>query len=527
MKRRDFLLGTAGALGSSVPILAGASVRPCPPSPCCVSQGGTQLTANCSSLTPEQDWLARSTGAGVVWVHDFRSYSEIALFSDPASITNDSGVRLKNGRNQDPDRADPNTYETPSGYHNTFLLLPGETPKSGWPNTLPGVGSGAMIVEQPDAIAWNGYPKGTYFRWANATRNVQVVFPDGTVKPAPGQVYSNHSYHRFNTGSGWMRPLAPLTGATNGRGVDDPAANGTMPRYSYPIAVAARMQSSNGGPPRGAIGRIRRKIPATGAVLGNEFWLQMRIWVDPNQFAARLPVAAIHPGAGIGGEPCRAACEMGQSVQPVSRETDRVARSGQVADARPQYGTDRRMDSRCWGGDFDSSESAGAGGAQDVPALPLHEQRCRIPGDQLPVHSGPNTAYYQTNPAHSGGYHATCNSGQNIALANKCWEVPAGEWWTLMLHFKPGRTNIGYQPVAHRDTLVEIKVARWGETDWTHIFYDDAQPWWWNTSGSHPRGMSTLRLVNYRNEVPFWTRLAQAYTQVIFSTQEIPCPRAY
>jgi hypothetical protein len=136
--------------------------------------------------------------------------------------------------------------------------------------------------------------------------------------------------------------------------------------------------------------------------------------------------------------------------------------------------------------------------------------------------------HWQTNPAHAGSYHDTCRVGFDTTQSNDCWEQPVGEWWTIMCRFRPGHSNVGYvTPVQHFDTLLEIKVARWGATSWTHIYYDDAAPWWWNTTGAFPKGHSTLRLVNYRNDVPYWTSMVQAYTQVILSTQEIPCPQVY
>ena len=488
MKRRDFLLGTAGALGTSLPILAGASTRPCPPSPL-GAQGGTQVSASCTSLTPDRNRLARSKGAGVVWVHDFRNYSEISLFSDSSSITNDSGVRLKNGRNQDPDRADPNTYETPSGYHNTFLLLPNETPKSGWPNTLPGVGSGALIVEQPDAIAWNGYPAGTYFRWSNATKNVQVVLPNGTVLPGAGQVYSNHSYHRFNTGSFCTRPLAPLTGATNGRGVDDPAANGTMARDAYPIGGGTNHFEQWRANPRGFRAHPSENA-GTGAVLGDEFWLQMRIWVDPNEFAARVPVGpyTVEPGSPANKVAPQAKWNSpfnpypGKLIEsPEAGKLLMLARNTELTgewihDVGVVTSTHLNPPERVAYKTFRHYQYTNNDSGYPPINFPKQQPQHKLLPDQ-PGALRRLSRDVQQRPEHRAGQQVLGDSGRRVVDADDA--------------LQPGRTNIGYQPIAHRDTLVEIKVARWGELDWTHIYYDDAQPWWWNTAGSHPRGMRT------------------------------------
>jgi hypothetical protein len=80
MKRREFLWQSTGLAGLLVPAV-GKSGTPCPPDWFSVA-GGTSASSNCSSADAQADWLARSTGPGVVWAHDFRSAAEVHNFTD-------------------------------------------------------------------------------------------------------------------------------------------------------------------------------------------------------------------------------------------------------------------------------------------------------------------------------------------------------------------------------------------------------------------------------------------------------------
>jgi len=79
MKRREFLTGTVGLAGAAFPFLGYGETRPCPPPSLGVS-GGTSADGSCISVSADADWAARSSGAGVVWAHDFVSDSEMSQF---------------------------------------------------------------------------------------------------------------------------------------------------------------------------------------------------------------------------------------------------------------------------------------------------------------------------------------------------------------------------------------------------------------------------------------------------------------
>ena len=83
MKRREFILGATSS--ASLLLVNGArAATPCGP-----------VLADASTIVPcpvgdvEADWLARTSGPGVVWFHDFRSDAEVDAFRWAGGYGND------------------------------------------------------------------------------------------------------------------------------------------------------------------------------------------------------------------------------------------------------------------------------------------------------------------------------------------------------------------------------------------------------------------------------------------------------
>lgn len=79
MKRRDFLSASVLA-GAGLPIVGLAQTRPCPPSTVAVD-GGQTVTTACVAGDAQGDWVARSTGPGVIWAHRFNDPATVARFT--------------------------------------------------------------------------------------------------------------------------------------------------------------------------------------------------------------------------------------------------------------------------------------------------------------------------------------------------------------------------------------------------------------------------------------------------------------
>lgn len=77
MRRRDFLINSALGASAALPLVSRA--RPCPPSPL-AAQGGTSATTPCTADNATADWQSRTSGAGVVWFHNFERSAEVDNF---------------------------------------------------------------------------------------------------------------------------------------------------------------------------------------------------------------------------------------------------------------------------------------------------------------------------------------------------------------------------------------------------------------------------------------------------------------
>lgn len=203
MKRRDFLIQSAGAAGAMMPVFGRAQNAPCPPSTLSV-EGGTSATTACGSSLAEADWIARSRAPGVVWFHDFRLDAEVNNFRWSSGI----------GSGNDP-----------NGVHSTARYVRRIT---------------------SDGITGGGC--------------LEMLRPAGGAET-----------------SAWWRPFSPLVGSGNGKGVDDPAANGTLTVRSY------NPTQGSGAIAQHQYGWYGHSSYHNSSYDGDEFYLQMRAKRDPRR----------------------------------------------------------------------------------------------------------------------------------------------------------------------------------------------------------------------------------------------------
>jgi hypothetical protein len=84
-------------------------------------------------------------------------------------------------------------------------------------------------------------------------------------------------------GNYWWRPFSPLTGASNGRGQDDPAANGTLTLGTY-VATQGGAQGLNWGQSSNAKpGWYGHPADQNSFYDGHDFYVQVRVKVDPRR----------------------------------------------------------------------------------------------------------------------------------------------------------------------------------------------------------------------------------------------------
>jgi hypothetical protein len=207
MKRRDFLAGSAGLIGTGIPLISKAQVLPCPPSSLSID-GGTSSNTLCGSAAAdaEADWLSRISGSGVVWFHDFRSEAEVDNFRWSSGI----------GSGNDP-----------NGAH--------------------------YLAEHVRRITDDGITGGGCLEM---------------LRPAGG-----------GETSAWWRPFSPLAGSGNGKGVDDPAANGTLTVRPYSPSQGSDAVAGH------QYGWYGHSSYHNANFDGEEFYLQMRAKRDPRRIS--------------------------------------------------------------------------------------------------------------------------------------------------------------------------------------------------------------------------------------------------
>jgi hypothetical protein len=98
MKRRDFLVASAGLAGSVLPGIGLAQSKPCPQPTLGVDTGQT-ATTSCAPSTAQADWQSRTSGSGVVWYHDFQTADEVNNFRWSPGYNSGNDPLAKGGPN--------------------------------------------------------------------------------------------------------------------------------------------------------------------------------------------------------------------------------------------------------------------------------------------------------------------------------------------------------------------------------------------------------------------------------------------
>jgi hypothetical protein len=272
----------------------------------------------------------------------------------------------------------------------------------------------------------------------------------------------------------WWRPFSPLNGASNGRGVDDPAANGTLTVGSFDASYHATLEewAKPENAKQGWYG------PSPDSFFdGTDFYLQVRVMADPRRTT---------PGNIQGGKfvwlTTTWASYISQELVSYQASTEHATMH---AVGEPNYFNMYR------GSDFSDIYSA----STTMNGLDT-QLGSEIPGECDPYES------------HLTG----------------CWSYATdGTWDTLLYHITPGQPS---QPT----TRIQVWAAHSGHTTYTKItdvflatVYDTSS----SAVGAVGRvGWNAVILGAYANGfqgVPnsaFFTR----YDQVIFSKAFIACP---
>lgn len=264
-------------------------------------------------------------------------------------------------------------------------------------------------------------------------------------------------------GSQWWRPFSPIVGSGNGKGTDDPGANGSLAAQSYaPTDGGSQIYNWHSSASRpGWYGHA--SYFSGNTFDGNEFYLQFRVKADPRRTTAGNTL--------VGKLFYLTTTRFSLTTQEIVTYSGAFTTPG-----GPNY-------HRMYAVNFNPIEDSDSLGR---------------PGQQV----GSDLADY------GSGLYCDINSQPGY-----CWSYSGG-WDTLMYRLVPGRSGV-------QETLIQVYAAHEGETSFTKIWDMVYQT---GFEASLPFGWNAMLCAVYNNgqaNSEFWHR----YDQIIFSTQFIPCPQ--
>lgn len=268
-------------------------------------------------------------------------------------------------------------------------------------------------------------------------------------------------------GSYWWRQLNPLTGASNGRGQNDPGASGTIALATFaPTNLGAQTYNWGNASNPGWYMHPTHQASYPGKFQGHDFWLQVRV------------------------------------------------RRAQTPGAPPDSANYSDITGKnVWLTTTNSSFTA-----QELVTM---GQSASNNNDQVGVPSRHNIYVGQNFYDLAGQPNAT------TVLNNRTinWRYSGG-WDTLLYHVTPGTSG----GTGANRTRVEVWAAKPGETSYTKIWdvtYTQGYTSGTTSVGApHLPGWNALILAIYHNGSAFTTsEFNFDYDQVIFSKETIPCPQ--
>lgn len=317
-------------------------------------------------------------------------------------------------------------------------------------NRLAAVGSNLVWYHdfdssaEVDAFRWtNGFSGGNDPNSVGSSR-VQGVFHRPTAGVGGGGCLECLRPAGTSEANDWWRPLSPIVGSGNGRGIDDPGAGGTITPQAY-APTSGGSQIANWGE-KGYYGHI--SYHSGGAFDGTEYYLQMRIKMDPRR--------ATNGNSLVGKLTFQTTTKASLTVQEI------VTYSGGLP---PGGGTNFF---RMYGGGtsdpLEDKDSIGGRGQQ--------------PGSVIGV----------------------CDIS---SAPQNCWAWSGG-WDTVLYRMVPGRAGV-------EESIVQVYAAHEGETEYT-LIWDETWANAYEIGTGFRNGYNALICSTYQNgqdNTEFWHRYDQ------------------
>ncbi len=272
--------------------------------------------------------------------------------------------------------------------------------------------------------------------------------------------------------AGWVRPFSALTGATNGRGIDDPGST----LRSWDVVDGTNYVGSW---KHDYISHVDEQPAEEYDFLGDEIFIQFRCKVSTTRTLSSQPSAGklvFIMTCGNNG---------GSFITPSQEIVFRSQRSSQLRA-------------------YTNFASGWNGGLTDPQASGDTSGAIKQPG---------------------GAFNNTCIDNLNCT---KCYCWPTDEWFTYYIRLKPGHNQASsdLNNPATQDTEFEIKICEAGDTSYTTIYSKNDFVFDFSDQ-IRAKGWNCFIPSGFMNGVEAGSQgFFHRYDQVIFSKQPIACPQA-
>jgi hypothetical protein len=381
----------------------------------------------------ETDWLARSTGPGVLWAHDFRQDNEFHLFHKGNS-----------GTTYGPDHQYVKTNPTPMPYHATLVVTP-----FGGSRAIRSRARGTVLTQIVPRAATNEIQT---WHVADASEILDPWNGEYRLNVAAAEIVWVQSVDRANNtvtvrrtdtrgypvgtrlGCGpqgrWIRPMACFPAGQNGKSTDDQGiTNGSARRtrsWDTKPNTNAHVDFREGyfghrsyWDPKAGPARYKDWQGRTDAFEGDEFWLQFRAKISASRFAPNNPGAKMIYVQ---------SCAVSQNAQ-LFWGVGAVDQFSRVP-ANWRYGDNNGallLPMTCWG----NNAIGPFGSSLTMP------QGCDPNWNKFRWADGDVETIWQQHP--DDNPKATYNPSSNYCIG---WHLPADRWVTYLLHMKLGRSSV-------------------------------------------------------------------------------------
>lgn len=327
------------------------------------------------------------------------------------------------------------------------------------------------------------------FRWESGYGNITDGSGQGTCTRVTSDGITGGGCLQLEIPAGghcntsWIRPFSPLTGATNGRGADDPGANGSITPLTWNVSGTASSPFDYVGKWKDGVYSHRDywDHPTRGSgggwgSDGDEFYIQFRVKMPASRGTSGNPDGKL---AGI--------MLTGNGTSHITPNQEIVIQSLQDPISFVYTNFGNRTNSI------------------------LGE----IQGDGF-------------SNAQPGSNFTSCDY-PNVNSSN-CGYFPWDEWVTVLVHVKAGHDGGGGDnPVIAgnpaNNTTLQIYHANSGATEYTVMHDKDDYVWSFGEFDATPYGWNAVQMwafMNGVNSVAGWTH---RYDEIIFSKEFIPCPQ--